>query len=1039
MTVLGMKLPPVAIRRLTAACAAWLPLVAGLVLAPSPALALDPTKLLGDCPIEVWRVRDGLPGGWVRGIVQSDDGYLWIGTFGGLTRFDGQRMSPIVSQDRFRRVSDVNDLELGPDGRLWVTPSFGGPVCLRGREMENCLPEIAPLQPNTRLMFTFRHGEALYLAGRTELYRNQAGKTELVVRYQDAPWKKIADMASGPDPRGGPWLATDTGLWVVHPPTPGPMFQRPPGTEALGERLDDAVTALLRTTKGGLVLGLQDALVHLSSAVGAQPAVRVEAAGQGYPGGVPSALLEDADGNLWIGTNEGLIRRTAAGNFHRFGKADGLPDEEITALHEDSERSLWVGMRAGGLAQVTDRSLDTRQGPPLLRQKSINTLTQDASGAFWFGTSSGLVRWKDGEARSLGTADGLVSAQVLSVRATADGAVWVGTDRGLQKLTGGKLEPAIHGAGAVVALAEDRARRLWVGGEGRVGRLLDGPDRRVQWLPNEPGHRWETVRAMADDDQGTLWVAAIGGLAKVENGRMKRVNTDSGIRLPSARSIYKDAEGTLWFGTNGGLLRRKQGRFHLFAAAHGLVAEQIYQVITDDVGYLWMGTGRGLFRVSRTELDEVAAARRLLVRPAWFDTSDERRDLAVTSVRQPGAWRALDGRLWFASDHGTVVVDPRRPHVNTRPPTIVIEEALVDGQAARPGEGTSNKFPAGHGNLEFRFAALTMVEPRKAQLRYRLEGFDPTWIDAAGRREARYIRVPAGRYRFRVQGSNADGVWNEQGALVELQIAPHFYKTGWFYLLCGLGALSVGWLLYRTRVDRLRRDYLAAFSERSRVARELHDTLLQSMAAVAMHLRGVRRKLEPISPPSSRELEGIENMVTLSLEETRRFVWNLREQPLGSGDLGRALGQLAERITAGRTPRAEVTVKGEVVPLPNNVQGDLFRIAQEAMANAVKHAEAQRIEVSLEYEPARTGSGAAEGQPDGGGFVRLRVADDGKGFDPATAQGASAGHFGLVGMRERASRLGTFTLDTRPGAGTRVIVTVPHAAQARPERQEAIR
>jgi signal transduction histidine kinase len=470
-------------------------------------------------------------------------------------------------------------------------------------------------------------------------------------------------------------------------------------------------------------------------------------------------------------------------------------------------------------------------------------------------------------------------------------------------------------------------------------------------------------------------------------------------------------------GTNGGLLRRQAGRFHLYTAAEGLMAENIYQVISDEVGFVWMGTSRGLFRVATAELEDVAAGRRGQVSPAWFDTSDERRDLTIAGVRQPGVWRALDGRLWFGFDHGVVVVDPRRPHVNTRPPAVLIEEALVDGRAAPIG--TLGHFPAGPGNLEFRFAALTLVEPRKAQLRYRLEGFDPRWIDAGGRRGARYIRVPAGQYRFRVQGANADGVWNEAGAAVDLRIAPHFHRTIWFYLLCAVAVLSLAWLLYRSRVSRLRRDYLAAFTERSRVARELHDTLLQSMAAVAMHLRGVRRKLEPVSAPASRELETIENMVTLSLEETRRFVWNLREQPIGSGDLGRALGQLAERIAAGRSPRAEVEVRGEVVALPNNVQGDLFRIAQEAIANAVKHAQAQRIQVLLEYQP----HGA-----------RLRVSDDGQGFDPATAQGASAGHFGLVGMRERAARLGTFTLDARPGHGTTVEVTV----QSGPKPSSAI-
>jgi signal transduction histidine kinase len=332
---------------------------------------------------------------------------------------------------------------------------------------------------------------------------------------------------------------------------------------------------------------------------------------------------------------------------------------------------------------------------------------------------------------------------------------------------------------------------------------------------------------------------------------------------------------------------------------------------------------------------------------------------------------------------------------------VVIESAVVDG---RPATG---ELPPGRGDVELRFAAITLVEPHRARHRYLLEGFDRDWVDAGTRRVAHYTNIPPGHYRFRVRGANADGVWNEAGAEVTFSIRPHFYRTAWFYALVALAALSLIFALYRLRLRSLGRAYVAAFEERSRLARELHDTLLQGMAAIGMQLRGVRRRIEPAAPAAARALESVEDMVTLSLDETRRLVWNLRDDAAQAGDLGVALARLGERLTQGRPVTCSTRVEGAATRLPNGVQDQLFRIAQEAVANAVKHAAAHRITIELEYR---------------GEEVRLAIADDGRGFDPAV--GAPAGHFGLVGMRERAARIGALAIDSRPGGGTRVEINV---------------
>jgi signal transduction histidine kinase len=356
---------------------------------------------------------------------------------------------------------------------------------------------------------------------------------------------------------------------------------------------------------------------------------------------------------------------------------------------------------------------------------------------------------------------------------------------------------------------------------------------------------------------------------------------------------------------------------------------------------------------------------------------------------------------------------------NPLPPPVLIEKAIVDG---RPAPGDGRGFPPGPGTLEFHFAGLTLIEPQKAQHRYRLEGFDRQWIEAGPRRVAYYTNIPPGHYRFRVQAANADGVWNQAGASLDLRLLPHFYRTTWFYLVCGLALLVMGLSMVRMRLHRLRGQFLAVFGERTRVARELHDSLLQGMAAAALELENVREALPAGADVAAARLAAVEDALSASLDETRRLVWDLRDHAATSNDLGLALSRLGARLTAGKpvTCTVEVQGEGEAPLLPPDAQGSLFRIAQEGLTNALKHAGAQHLDLQLDYRDE--------------GFITLTISDDGQGFTPEEASGVSAGHFGLTGMRERARRLGgDLEVHSAPGAGTRLVVRLA-ALQKRSER-----
>ena len=460
-------------------------------------------------------------------------------------------------------------------------------------------------------------------------------------------------------------------------------------------------------------------------------------------------------------------------------------------------------------------------------------------------------------------------------------------------------------------------------------------------------------------------------------------------------------------------MRLREGKFRSFTAADGLPRDWLYQVLADDHGYLWFGTTRTISRVSQRDLEEVDQGKRQRVAVTTFDTADGRREIAARRSRTPGTWKARDGRLWFATLRGVVTIDPAQVRINPLPPPVLIEKAVVDGRAALPG--VANEFPPGPRNIELHYAGVSLLEPRKMQHRYKLEGFDAGWTDAGTRRVAYYTNIPAGRYRFRVQASNADGLWNEAGASLDLRLQPHFYQTAWFYGLCLLTVGAMGFLLYRARLSRLRGQYLAVFAERSRLARELHDSLLQGMSAVALELENIRAKLPTAAGDAAQRLETVENALTASLEETRRFVWNLREQQKGAGDLGLALSRLAGRLTEGRDIVCNVDVSGEPVHLTHDAQGTLFRVAQEALTNALKHAEARTIDLRLRYQGDR---------------VELTVQDDGRGFSPGEAQGPRERHFGIVGMQERARRLGAqLVIDSRPSGGTQVKLALPLATR----------
>ncbi len=961
--------------------------IAIVVFGSRYAHALDPQRQLGECTVERWSARHGLPSGKVRGFAQTPDGYLWIAGYGPVVRYDGATMVTLPERtEQQARLLDIQTVKLDQDGALWFVSSHGSPTCLRDGLLGECIPAEFPLPRGSRLVDAHPDPDrSVWLATRDNLHRYVPGAPgRLTTLGLPAPGQPVFIHR---DRRGRLWLGTQAGLYR----------QQPDGAFAIAVTaagpVRTSVRSFFETPKGRLWIALDDHLLWIED--GELQTVKPP----GKPIGI-TQLLEDRDGNLWVGSTTGLMRHRH-GEWMTFTAADGLPEDSVSAIFEDREGSLWVGTSNGGVAQFTDRVVVTRVGPESLRDGRIDSLCQDQTGAYWFGTGHGLVRWKDGKERTFGTRDGLPDAHVLVVTAGVGDEVWVGSKAGLARVRAGRIDFPGAVNKSVAALYLDDQGALWIGQDSR---LLRWQADRLEEIARSAG---ENIRTIQADGANQIWVATSSDVSRLEGGRLIPVSLPP--RAYRIRDLHRDAEGRLWMTAGSGLFSLSPtGAVRVYGASSASGTAQLFQILDDDRGGFWIGTGRGLLRLPKLDLVAIANGQARRLDALSLDTSDRRRDVIATKTRQPSAWKDNEGRLWFAADQGPLLLDPTRLRLNQRPPTIRIDAAIADG---RPLErGLLNDLAPGPGNLEFRYSVVTLLEPRKSLHRYRLDGFDSSWVEAGSRRVAHYTNLPPGRYRFQVQGSNADGVWNEAGDVIELRLRPHLYKTGWFYGVVGLIAFAAAALLWRQRERSLQQQYLGAFRERNRVARELHDTLLQSMAAVALKLRGLRRRLGPQAPDAARELHEIDQLVTTALQETRSFLGDLRGQQ-GPSDLVVALERLGGRLTEGRDVSCNVTAEGASSNLPNDVKGDLFRIAQEAIQNALKHAEATRIDVGLSQR---------------GGTVVLTVTDDGRGFDDSKAAGAAESHFGLLGMRERAAGIGAaFRLASRPGKGTTIEVTAP--------------
>ena len=1006
-------------RRKRAVCAL------GLVTLVSPcALALNPALDLSEYAHTPWKVRDGFVQGTIWAIAQTPDGYLWLGTEFGLLRFDGVRTVPWQPpQGQQLPSNSVFSLLAGRDGTLWIG-TFSGLASWKDGKLTQ-YPELAGqwirapmLEDSEGTLWVGGVGfppPAKLCAiggGRTRCYGEDGGFVNGIRNVFE-------------DREHNLWVGVRDGLWRWKPspefyPAAGPGM----GIQGLAEGDD-----------GALLFGPRTGIRRLVE-------TKIE------PYSIPnstqhftvSRLLRDRDGNLWIGTSDAGLAHVHKGRTDVFSQADGLSDDYVATLFEDREGSLWIGTK-GGLDRFREFAVPTLSSNQGLSSPSVVSILADRDGSVWLSTRRGLDRWNNGRVTNFGLLSGNYAGSLFQ---DSRGRVWASTLRDFGYLEDGRFVAVKNvPGGPVYSITGDGAGNLWIANKDH-GLIQLANDGRVQMYPwARLGHNDIALTLAADPSRRGTWVGFYGGgIVDFADGQVRAsYSAKEGLGQGRVNDLRSDPDGALWVATEGGLSRLKNGRLATLSSKNGLPCDGTNWTLEDKDHSFWLYMTCGLVRIARAELDAWAAAvdrdkdAKATVQAKSLDSSDGVRTLADYDFYTPHAAKSAGGRLWFLPSDGVSVLDPRHLPVNQLVPQVRIEQVTANRKiyGVAFDQKASLGLPALVRDLQIDYTALSLVAPEKMLFRYKLEGYDGEWQDAGNRRQAFYTNLSPKTYRFRVIACNNSGVWNEAGASLNFSVAPTYYQTLWFQLSSAAALLALFWMLYRYRVHQIAREFNARLEgrvdERLRVARDLHDTLLQSFQASLMQMQAARDLFARRPAQAAQNLDDAITMSAGAIAEGRGAIQGLRSQPPVHDDLVKVLTVTGQDLARSQETNLHpvsfrLEVEGEQKPLEPLLQDEVSRIARELLRNAFRHSEASQIEAEIRYDPR---------------VLRVHVRDDGKGIQPEILKaGGREGHWGLAGMRERAKRIGArLEFWSEAGAGTEAQLTVAGSIAYQTNHQES--
>lgn len=973
-----------------------------------PACALDPAWTTSQYLRDRWDANNGFVGGQVNAIVQTKDGYLWLGSESGLYRYDGLRFVAVGQTNPERpEIKNVLGLATDDDGNLWIRTE--GPNLWRYQNgtfrdvlSDNGLKDKDLTREHVTAMSQCGDGAILFSLTSPAfngIYRYRKGKLEALTSPNVLQNAVVVSVAQTED--GTVWLGTrDDGLFYLKNGT---------AVSAMSNPRDEKINSLLPLEDGALLIGTDHGVARWEKGTITQvydhPSFRRAPV---------VAMVRDRDSNVWVGTERGLLRLNTKGfspvELHGDGSA-----ERITSLFEGRDGNVWVGCTSGfvRLRNGAFLTYSTKQGLP---SGSIGPIYVDAMQRVWFAPTDGGLYWmRDGKVEPV-KIDGLDRSVVYSIVGDKNG-LWIGRrEAGLTNLTlhGDAITAKTYkqsdglAQSSVYSVLQSRDGSVWAGTpSGGLSRLRD--DKFVTYTRKD-GLGANIIYSIAEGRDGTMWVGTAGGLSTFSNGQWRNFTAEDGLPWDDVISLHEDSEGVLWIGTTSGLAYMASGEIHSVRDADAALREPVLGLSDDDGGWLWIATSNRILRINRRDLLKGRLAqgsiREYGIDDGLLQVGGVRRDRSVVN--------GGNGRIWFSTDRGLSVVDWRKQRVDSPPAIAHIDGISSDGNPVALTSAT--RIAPSPRRVVIDYTGLNLSAPDRVRFQYKLEGFDRDWTDSTAGREAIYTNLPPGSYRFAVKASNDDGLWNGPEAAIAFRIEPAFWETWWFQLLCALTVLYVALLFYRSRMSQITRQLNARFSERlaerTRIAHELHDTLLQGFLSASMQLHMATENV-PEDSTAKPQLNHILELMARVSEEGRNALRGLRSSAVELPSLEKALSSIPRELSIPEGTKYRMVVDGEAQPLHPVIHDEVYSIGREALVNAVRHARASSIEVELEYTASN--------------FIMV-VRDNGCGINADVMKSGRDGHWGLPGMRERAEEIGAeLRLFSRSGAGTEVALAVPGA------------
>jgi signal transduction histidine kinase len=695
-------------------------------------------------------------------------------------------------------------------------------------------------------------------------------------------------------------------------------------------------------------------------------------------------------------------------------------------LYEDRQDNLWIGTLEQGLYRLQNqfiRSYSTEQG---LIDRDTYATYEDPSGALWIGAwHTGLSRFADGKFTGYTMADGLPNELALAMLRDRDGRFWVGTHGGLSIFDHGRFRvpdgPVLPEEAVVQAICQDRHGTLWFGTREGLARYQDGATR---FFTKKDGLAADDTHTILETANGDLWVGGYGGMTRIHNGEFTRWTGNDGLPSDNIWSFYEDSDRVLWIGTyDGGLVRFKDGKLIGYSMKDGLFDNGVFQILEDAHGYFWISCSRGVYRIKKRDLNAFAAGELKTVASTAYGKIDGMLDTECNGGVEPSGIKTRDGKLWFPTRNGVAVIDPESVAHDPVPPLVMIESSLVDNVPAPVNAPL--RIPPSRPNVEISYTAPNFINAAQTHFKYRLEGLDPDWTDAGGRRIAYYSHLPPGDYVFHVIAGNSDGVWNNEGKTLDITVLAPFYETRWFQLLALLTLGLIVAMAWKLRVSQLKQAQAAqqAFSrqliasqeaERKRIAAEMHDSLGQRLAVIKnlAYLLLRSKKGAPADDPDAQTITEISDEASSAIAETREISYNLRPFQLDRLGLTKAIEAMIR--TTGKASGIRFISDLDNIDdiFPEDLRINFYRIVQESLGNIMKHAQATEVRVRVKRRPEN---------------VTLSIEDNGCGFTPDERRPQpSLSGFGLTGMGERARLLGgELKVRSTAGKGTTVSFEIP--------------